>query len=105
MIFGPVLVPPDEGTLARMPPFCSVTTSCALKQLEMEMTQAKFVLAGLVAGVTLGGLGSGNAEAANVLASSDRGIVIAGNDAEPSGANVISSGQNISGMAWARTIE
>ena len=57
-----------------------------LKQLEMEMTQAKFVLASLVAGVTLGGLGSGNTEAANVLASSDRGIVIAGNDAEPSGA-------------------
>jgi hypothetical protein len=47
-----------------------------LKQLEMEMTQAKFVLASLVGGVTLGGLGSGNAEAANVLASSDRGIVI-----------------------------
>jgi hypothetical protein len=52
----------------------------------MEMTQAKFVLASLVAGVTLGWLGSGNTEAANVLASSDREIVIPGNDAEPSGA-------------------
>jgi hypothetical protein len=61
------------------------------------MTQAKFVLAGLVAGLTLGGLGGGNVQAATVLALSDRGIVIAGKEAE-GGANTENSGEDSAEM-------
>jgi hypothetical protein len=67
MIFGPVLVPPVEGTFASAAVLLRYDVLCIkslLEQLEMEMTQAKFVLAGLVAGLTLGGLGSGDASAA-----------------------------------------
>ena len=50
------------------------------------MTEVKVLLAGLVAALTFGGLGGGDAQAANVPPLSDRGVLLAGDEAQPGGA-------------------